>query len=92
MKKPTLDRAATANPAWTRAEIATARPALDLIAETLGADLAESLRRPRGRPRATTPKINQTLRLDADVLEAYRRDGPGWQTRINAVLRANKPE
>jgi uncharacterized protein (DUF4415 family) len=35
------------------------------------------------------PKINQTLRLDADVIDAYRRQGRGWQTRINAVLRAH---
>ena len=25
--------------------------------------------------------------LDADILEAYRAEGPGWQTRINEVLR-----
>jgi len=42
-----------------------------------------------GRPRKARPKINQTLRLDADVVEAYRRQGRGWQTRINAVLRAH---
>jgi uncharacterized protein (DUF4415 family) len=29
------------------------------------------------------------LRLDADVVEAYRRQGRGWQTRVNAVLRAH---
>ncbi len=29
-----------------------------------------------------------TLRLDPDVLAFFRRDGRGYQTRINAVLRA----
>jgi uncharacterized protein (DUF4415 family) len=29
-----------------------------------------------------------TLRLDSDVLEFFRRGGKGYQTRINAVLRA----
>ena len=29
-----------------------------------------------------------SLRLDADVLEWFRARGPGYQTRINAVLRA----
>jgi len=29
-----------------------------------------------------------TLRLDRDVLAWFRRDGRGYQTRINAVLRA----
>jgi uncharacterized protein (DUF4415 family) len=28
------------------------------------------------------------LRLDADVLEWFRRGGRGYQTRINAVLRS----
>jgi len=27
------------------------------------------------------------LRVDADVLAWYRAQGPGWQTRMNAVLR-----
>jgi uncharacterized protein (DUF4415 family) len=29
-----------------------------------------------------------TLRLDQDVLDYFRRGGQGYQTRINAVLRA----
>ena len=29
-----------------------------------------------------------TIRLDADVLEWFKTQGPGYQTRINAVLRA----
>jgi uncharacterized protein (DUF4415 family) len=28
-----------------------------------------------------------TLRLDPDVLDRFRVDGPGWQGRINAALR-----
>lgn len=32
-----------------------------------------------------------TLRLDADVLDAFRAGGPGWQTRINDVLRGHMP-
>lgn len=28
-----------------------------------------------------------TLAIDADVLAKFREDGPGWQGRINAVLR-----
>ncbi len=31
-----------------------------------------------------------SLRLDADVLEWFKARGPGYQTRINAVLRAYK--
>jgi uncharacterized protein (DUF4415 family) len=28
-----------------------------------------------------------TLRLDRDVLEHFRASGPGWQRRLNDVLR-----
>jgi uncharacterized protein (DUF4415 family) len=36
------------------------------------------------------PKIKETvtLRLDTDVLKWFKHDGRGYQTRINAVLRA----
>jgi len=29
-----------------------------------------------------------SMRLDADLLEWFKEQGPGYQTRINAVLRA----
>jgi len=38
------------------------------------------------------PKAAISLRLDADVLEWFKAQGPGYQTRINAVLRAYKDE
>ena len=41
----------------------------------------------RGRPPLANPKQAVKLRLDADVLAAYRKTGEGWQTRINADLR-----
>lgn len=41
----------------------------------------------RGRPKAAVTKISTTIRLDADVLEALKAMGHGWQTRINSVLR-----
>ncbi len=34
------------------------------------------------------PKQGVHIRLDADVLDWFRARGPGYQTRINAVLRA----
>jgi uncharacterized protein (DUF4415 family) len=36
------------------------------------------------------PKASISLRLDADVLEWLKSQGPGYQTRINAILRAYK--
>ena len=37
-----------------------------------------------------TGKTSVSLRIDADVLEWFKAQGPGYQTRINAVLRAFK--
>ena len=41
----------------------------------------------RGRPKSERTKIAVKLRLDPDVLEAFKATGPGWQTRINTALR-----
>jgi uncharacterized protein (DUF4415 family) len=42
---------------------------------------------PRGRPRSPTRKVAIKLRIDPDVIEAYRATGPGWQSRMNMALR-----
>ena len=34
------------------------------------------------------PKATVTIRLDQQVLEWFKAKGPGYQTRINALLRA----
>jgi uncharacterized protein (DUF4415 family) len=94
MKKSSAPRATRpdkVNPEWTLEDFRRARPALEVITELWGADTAEFLRRGRGRPTKPDKKINQTLRLDRDVVEAFRREGKGWQTRINQVLRENMP-
>jgi uncharacterized protein (DUF4415 family) len=42
----------------------------------------------RGRPPlGDLAKRTVTIRLDADVVDAYRALGRGWQTRLNADLR-----
>jgi uncharacterized protein (DUF4415 family) len=41
----------------------------------------------RGRPPSAAPKRAVSLRLDPEVVEAFQREGPGWQTRMNAALR-----
>jgi uncharacterized protein (DUF4415 family) len=45
----------------------------------------------RGRPPLDSPKVSTTIRLDRDVIEKFRATGPGWQSRINAILKAAKP-
>ena len=42
----------------------------------------------RGRPPLREQAKQQvTLRLDPDVIERFRADGPGWQGRMNDALR-----
>lgn len=44
------------------------------------------LRRTRG-PNKRPAKEQVAIRLDPDVVGALRASGPGWQTRVNAVLK-----
>ncbi len=41
----------------------------------------------RGRPKLEQTKRHVSLRLDDDVVEKFKAEGPGWQSRINAALR-----
>ena len=34
------------------------------------------------------PKTSISLRVDSEVLDWFKAQGPGYQTRMNAVLRA----
>ena len=80
------------NPEWRREDFARARPATEALPEFIGEKATQELmRRNRGRPPKADKKVNQTLRLDADVVEAYRQEGRGWQARINEILRENMP-
>jgi uncharacterized protein (DUF4415 family) len=36
----------------------------------------------------STAKVPISIRIDPDVLEFFRESGPGYQSRMNAVLRA----
>lgn len=38
-----------------------------------------------GEPRE--PKVSITIRIDADVIKWFKKDGSGWQTRINDALK-----
>ena len=48
--------------------------------------------RGRGRPKLDAPKRLVSLRLDPEVIERFRATGPGWQSRINQILREHLPE
>lgn len=40
----------------------------------------------RGRPKLESPKVEVKIRLDAKTVDHLRGSGPGWQTRVNALL------
>ena len=48
---------------------------------------APVIKRGRG-PQAAPTKILTSVRLDADILEYFKSQGAGYQSRINAALRA----
>jgi len=65
----------------TDEEVKQLRPAREVFAE-LGIPM------PKGRPPVENPKRQVTLRLDAEVIEHFKKGGKGWQTRINDTLAA----
>jgi uncharacterized protein (DUF4415 family) len=80
------------NPEWTEEDFAMAQPTVDVLPKFIGEKATrELMHRTRGRPPKVGRKVNQTLRLDPDVLEAFRQEGSGWQARINQILRENMP-
>jgi uncharacterized protein (DUF4415 family) len=72
------------NPEWTKEMFERARPAKDVLPESI----LSQFKNKGGRPRIERPKEAIKLRIDADVVEAFRKTGPGWQTRINLMLRS----
>jgi uncharacterized protein (DUF4415 family) len=82
------------SPEWTdemfdRAEFAIGgkviRPATGTLTRAF---TPEEIRARRGRPPlGETAKVQQSLRLSKAVLDHFRATGPGWQARIDEVLK-----
>ncbi len=72
-------------PEWTEDQLDRAEFAIGgkIIRPAIG-----TLTRPGRPPVGEVPKRQVTLRLDPDVIDRFRAGGPGWQSRINAALRA----
>lgn len=70
------------NPELSQAEIAELRPA----GEGLPPSLAKALLHRGGRPKAASKCVPVSLRIDPEVLAAFKETGPGWQTRMNEAL------
>jgi uncharacterized protein (DUF4415 family) len=69
-------RAVSDNPEWTKADFAKAKPFDEVF---------HDLRRGRG-PNKVPTKKQVTLRLNPTVLAHFKKEGPGWQSRINDAL------
>jgi uncharacterized protein (DUF4415 family) len=85
-----ITEAALADPSaqpLDQARLARMRP----ISAPDAADLGRGVRG-RGRPPLDAPKRLVSLRLDPAVIDGFRATGPGWQSRINAVLREHLPD
>jgi uncharacterized protein (DUF4415 family) len=86
-KRPDPERVDQENPEWTAEDFARARPASELLSEIFGPRQASQMLKPkRGRPAIAKPKEQVSLRLDPEIIEAFRSSGSGWQTRINKAL------
>ena len=73
------------NPEWTNEDFRRARPALEVLPKAL----IEAMRRYQGQrgPQKAPTKVQISLRVDRDVVDALRASGRGWQTRAGEALR-----
>ena len=70
-------------PEATSDQLRDAKPFTDVFPE-----LARTMRKNvGGRPRSKNPKVPVSIRLDSEVVAKFKATGPGWQSRINDVLR-----
>lgn len=70
------------SPELTKAQMKAMRPI-----EKVLPGVAATFKRSRGRPKVETPLAHVSLRLEPDVLEAFRALGPRWQTEMRAALK-----
>ena len=71
------------NPELTDDELAGLRPAHEV--QEIFALLPK---RVQERPRRADAKVSLTLRVNPELLEAYKAGGPGWQVRMHDALSA----
>lgn len=86
-KKPNPELIDDENSEWTTEQIARARPASEVLPKIFGAQVANEMLKPRGRPRAAHPKERINIRLSHEVVTHFKSSGDGWQTRIDSALK-----
>lgn len=69
------------NPEWTDEQFARARPFSEVFPKQYEAW------KKLGRPPVENPKLHVGFRLAADVVNGVRASGPGYNARVEKVLR-----
>ncbi|WP_274628356.1 BrnA antitoxin family protein [Arvimicrobium flavum] len=69
------------NPEFSADDLKKAKPFAEAFPE-----LAENIRRGRGRPRVDSPKQAVTLRLSPDTLAKFKAGGRDWRARMSEIL------
>lgn len=67
---------------WTEADFQRASPAHEVLPE----QVLKAFPKTRG-PQAAPKKIPVSIRLSPEVVERFKAQGPGWQTRIDDILK-----
>ncbi len=67
-------------PEWTAEDFAVAKRGRDVLPPGF-------LAKRRGRPPSSETKEAISIRLDSDVIAAFKAAGDGWQSRMNDALR-----
>ena len=74
------------SPEWTDEDFKRAKPAKKVLPEAVYNSLIVGRCGQTG-PQKAPLKATLNLRVDPDVVEAYKATGAGWQTRMNVALR-----
>jgi uncharacterized protein (DUF4415 family) len=76
------------SPELTDEELANMRPAREVLPAVFFEALEKRRQGQRG-PQKSPTKVAVSIRLSREVLEAFKAEGPGWQSRIDETLRAS---
>ena len=74
------------SPELTEEQLRQGRPFAEVFP-----DLAESIRRSRGRPKLDNAKEAVTLRLDPQTVAKFKATGDDWRTKMAKALDRAKP-
>ncbi len=74
-------------PLLTKERLENSQAMRTTLLEKFEPAVASAFLKRAGRPKLDTCKERVTLRLDQDVLQFFRAQGKGWQTKMNGALK-----